>query len=145
MSGCFCHFNGYEVKDATARANAGEESAQYPGCYFRNENGVAEWINPPLIAGVEYRTAERYKGKVVYTKLINFGYLPNATKGGIANEVNSTLVIRCEGVTSNGYTLPYNYNGSAIDLCAEKGWILITTNKDYSTTMADIQLWYTKN
>lgn len=104
-----------------------------------------EWINPPMLAGGEYRTTERYKGKAVYTKLINFGYLPNATKGGISNDVAATLVIRCEGVTSNGYTLPYNYNGNIIDLCAEKGWILITTNKDYSTAMADIQIWYTKD
>ena len=104
-----------------------------------------EWINPPMLTGVEYRTTERYKGKAVYTKLINFGYLPNATKGGIAIDVDATLVIRCKGVTSNGYTLPYNYNGSVIELCAEKGWILITTNKDYSTAMADIQIWYTKD
>ena len=104
-----------------------------------------EWINPPMTLGVEYRTTERYKGKAVYTKLINFGNLPNATHSGIANGVNATLVIRCEGVTSNGYTLPRHYNGDDIDLCADLGWILITTNKDYSSKTADIQIWYTKD
>ena len=104
-----------------------------------------EWINPPMLTGVEYRTTERYKGKAVYTKLINFGYLPNATKSAIANNVGATLVIRCEGVTSSGYTLPYNYNGATIELCADLGWIMITTNKDFSTGTADIQIWYTKD
>ena len=106
---------------------------------------VEEWVEPPMAVGAEYRTTERYKGKAVYTKLINIGYLPNATKGGIAIDVSATLVFRCEGVTSNGYTLPYNYNGNTIDLCAEKGWILVTTNKDYSTSMADVRIWYTKD
>ena len=104
-----------------------------------------EWINPPMLAGGEYRTTERYKGKAVYTKLINFGYLPNATRGTIQTGVDATLVFRCEGVTSNGYTLPYNYNGTIIELCADLGWILITTNKDYSSKTADIQIWYTKD
>lgn len=35
-----------------------------------------EWISPPMMAGVEYRTTERYNGKPVYTKYINFGALP---------------------------------------------------------------------
>lgn len=104
-----------------------------------------EWINPPMIVGGEYRTTERYKGKAVYTKLINFGYLPNATKSGIAIGVDATLVLRCKGVMSNGYTLPYVYGDTRIELSAEKDWILITTNKDYSTGTADIQIWYTKD
>lgn len=104
-----------------------------------------EWVNPPMALGVEYRTTERYKGKAVYTKLINFGYLPNATIGSIQIGAGATLVFRCEGVTSNGYTLPRHYNGDDIDLCADLGWILITTNKDYSSKTADIQIWYTKD
>lgn len=31
--------------------------------------GEIEWINPPLQAGVSYRTTDRYKGQVVYKKL----------------------------------------------------------------------------
>ena len=38
-----------------------------------------EWDNPPMVPGVEYRTTERWDGKAVYTKLIDFGALPNAT------------------------------------------------------------------
>ena len=41
--------------------------------------GEWEWINPPMAIGVEYRTTERYKGKPVYARIIDFGKLPNAT------------------------------------------------------------------
>lgn len=48
---------------------------------IHTENGWQpwEWENPPMALGVEYRTTERWNGKAVYTKLINFGALPNAT------------------------------------------------------------------
>ena len=29
-----------------------------------------EWVNPPMVAGVEYRTTERHDGKPVYRKLV---------------------------------------------------------------------------
>lgn len=36
------------------------------------EVGPIEWINPPMQLGVEYRTTERYLGKPLYKKLIEF-------------------------------------------------------------------------
>ena len=47
------------------------ESTDYPGCYYRTVEGRTEWLNPPMIAGVEYCTTERYNGSPVYTKLFN--------------------------------------------------------------------------
>ena len=32
-----------------------------------------EWLDPPMSAGVEYRTTERWSGQVVYTKLVSCG------------------------------------------------------------------------
>lgn len=32
-----------------------------------------EWVNPPMVAGVEYRTIERYKGSAVYKKVNSNG------------------------------------------------------------------------
>ena len=52
------------------------ESAEYPGCYYHEIDGVKEWINPPLNAGVEYRTIERFQNKPVFIKCINYGSLP---------------------------------------------------------------------
>ena len=34
-----------------------------------------EWVNPPMVKGVEYRTTKRYKGIPVYTRLVNLGWL----------------------------------------------------------------------
>ena len=47
------------------------ESEDYPGCYYRVVDGETEWLNPPMIAGVEYRTTERFGGKVVYCKHVS--------------------------------------------------------------------------
>jgi hypothetical protein len=44
------------------------ESVNYPGCYYRMVEDEQEWINPPMHAGVEYRTAERHGGYPVYIK-----------------------------------------------------------------------------
>lgn len=41
---------------------------------------VEEWVNPPMITGVEYRTTERYNGATVYAKCIS--YTPSGTVGG---------------------------------------------------------------
>lgn len=36
-----------------------------------------EWINPPMLLGTEYRTAERYMGRSVYKKLVALGEVPS--------------------------------------------------------------------
>ena len=38
---------------------------------------IEEWVNPPMIPDVEYRTTKRHNGKVVFTQLIDFGALPS--------------------------------------------------------------------
>lgn len=45
------------------------------GCLYRKYGGYIEWVNPPMIAGVEYRTTKRYLGKPVYTMTFTIGYL----------------------------------------------------------------------
>lgn len=52
-----------------------------------------EWVNPPMLLGVEYRTAERYNGKPVYVKLVDFGLLPNNTTKTVSYEENASLCI----------------------------------------------------
>ena len=37
------------------------------GCMYRIFDGQQEWYNPPMEAGIEYRTTERWQGKPVYT------------------------------------------------------------------------------
>ena len=54
-------------------------------------NGVVgewEWVNPPMALGVEYRTTERYMGKPVYAKCVNYGYI-TAGEHSIAHGIES--------------------------------------------------------
>ena len=92
MSRYISKHTGPEIDAAIDRAKAGGaidtllakkvdgfESTDYPGCYYRTVDGVVEWLNPPLIVGVEYRTTERWNGSPVYAQLFDCSPLPNAT------------------------------------------------------------------
>ena len=83
-------YTGPQIDSAVSRALAGgaidqdiakkmdaTESTDYPGCYYKLNNGVKEWINPPMVTGTEYRTTERYLGKPVYTMCIDCGMSEN--------------------------------------------------------------------
>lgn len=54
-------------------------SADYKGCYYRELDGIIEWINPPFLVDTEYRTIERHFGKPVYKKWIYCGVLAKST------------------------------------------------------------------
>lgn len=51
----------------TVKSKLEVESDGYAGCYYRKLNGEIEWINPPMLNNVEYKTTERYLEKPVYT------------------------------------------------------------------------------
>lgn len=78
--------------------------------------GAWEWVNPPMLTGVEYRTTERYKGKPVYTQLMNFGNSPAKgtvkTVGMPPNSENQRLV--WAQLTYYGITFPYYNNDNSI-------------------------------
>lgn len=66
------------------------ESEEHPGCYYRIVDNETEWLNPPCILGVDYRTTARNNGNPVYTKVLSLGVLsadktinPNLLKGSI--------------------------------------------------------------
>lgn len=90
-----------------------------------------EYVNPPMMPGVEYRTIERYQGKPVYVKLINCGAFPNVgtvkmVDLGITNlrsivrhyetcevsglplmaDTNSTLLVRCVDILGSAASKP---------------------------------------
>lgn len=55
---------------------------------YNNGWGEWEWLNPPMTFGVEYRTTERYMGKPVYAKCVNYGYI-TAGEHSIAHGIES--------------------------------------------------------
>lgn len=105
-----------------------------------------EWINPPLTAGVEYRTTERYKGNPVYIKMVNFGTMPNTTAKSVSIGTNFN-VISIEGKTTNGnYMIPLSiHNGiNSVYYNKSDGKLNVETKTDASKWSAEIVVKYTK-
>ena len=134
------------------------ESTDYPGCYYRMVDGVVEWINPPMSLGVEYRTTERYTGKPVYIKLVDFGSLPNHTfKTVYITESEKTIPIWFEGkldthnqVMRDGF-LPANNGAGGNYLITtvsftgnEIGGIFVKTTMDMTGFTAKVLVKYIK-
>ena len=120
----------------------------------RIQNGVPrewEYINPPMSAGVEYRTTQRYLGKPVYTKLVNLGTLPGVAGGKRINHgAAANQIIRVTGASSDGHAIPYRYGPEAPMIwigATETQVVVITANRsdaDYSKLTGTAQIWYTK-
>lgn len=114
----------------------------------------AEWENPPMTGGVEYRTTERHEGKVVYTKLINCGNLPNySTKNVSTGGIRSDKVISFavtpsiagdSGLTYNGNILN-NDMGTTCRFCIFGTNINILSIADYSGWTATCVIKYIKD
>ena len=81
------------------------ESAEYPGCYYRMVDGNAEWINPPMVDGVEYRTMQRYDGHPVYVKsIITENFMDTGTlEVTISDAV--TGIVGFDAYAIGGYTM----------------------------------------
>lgn len=112
----------------------------YPDCYYRIVDGQKEWLNPPMVSEGEYRTTERWAGKPVYTKIVPFGSLPNATSAYVnwyPNSGNVSQVISAVAVASGGSML------NIVD-SANRETIWIITDGDYSAQTASVVLKYTK-
>lgn len=123
---------------------------------LRHFNGTEwlphEWVNPPMISGMEYRTTERFNGKVVYAMAVNCGTLPNATSKSVSTIIPSTAnIISATGVAAAGSgsseTFPViDYKGavaSSFFLTAGKS-VMINTFTDMSTHAGYITVKYTK-
>lgn len=69
--------------------------------------GPWTWETPLMRPGVEYRTTERYKGKAVYTKLLDFGTLPSSgvkslTVGGATEWVDLDVIFSDGNMSTGG-------------------------------------------
>ena len=90
-------------------------STEYPGCYYREVNGVVEWVNPPMHTGAvdtngnvfnEYRTVERYRGKPVYVILVDCGIGPIGSNRKdtpfAANAADISAIVSMQGYFDSG-------------------------------------------
>lgn len=71
--------------------------------------GAWEWVNPPMILGVEYRTTERYMGKPVYAQLFSVGACSAGSSVNLykrVGELNTDKIVSYSGYAAD-CALPY--------------------------------------
>ena len=102
-----------------------------------------EYVNPPMIFGEEYRTTERYLGKPVYVKVVNFGNYPASGTKTVAHKISNVRnIVSCLGTSSLGYSdNGYSYVSA---FYADKTNINITVTADVSNNEVKVMLKYTK-
>lgn len=104
-----------------------------------------EYINPPLKLGVEYRTTERYLGKPVYCKLVNFGALPNATQKVVKHNIpNVSSVISVYGSAQDQAIVVGAFGMQVTGINADNTNVAIWTSADLSNYSAYVAMKYTK-
>lgn len=112
-----------------------------------------EWVNPPMQLGVEYRTTERYHGKPVYVKLVDFGKLPNTASKYVDPNISNfekliepmTVTIYRSDTSVHGTPMVEDtktYARSWFKMAA--GGVVIRTMIDLSADSAVVKLKYTK-
>lgn len=113
-------------------------------------NGVIQpwdWNNPPMQPGVEYRTTERWNGKVVYAQLVNFGALPNNTGRTVEGCLPFNITpISISGIAQNGkggIAIPSMHIHASVD--GEWGSVYIATDENYSAYTGVLVVKYVKD
>lgn len=104
-----------------------------------------EYVNPPMQLGVEYRTTERYLGKPVYCKLVNFGALPNATQKFVKHNIpNVSRVISVYGSAQDQAIGVGAFGAQVTGINADNTNVAIWTSADLSNYSAYVAIKYTK-
>lgn len=107
--------------------------------------GAWEWVNPPMLLGVEYRTTERYLGKPVYCQLVNFGALPNATQKVVKHNIpNVSSVISVYGSAQDQAIVVGAFGAQVTGINANNTNVAIWTSADLSNYSAYVAMKYTK-
>jgi hypothetical protein len=115
--------------------------------YYGGTWNAWEWENPPMSPDVEYRTTERHNGKVVYTKLVDFGALPNATEKIVTCMPQNANMIEAVGYASGttyNMLIPGYKSIESMGSTRSSGTLWISTTNDMSSYDAWITIKYTK-
>lgn len=106
-----------------------------------------EWINPPVTAGYEYRTTERWNNRSVYTMLVDCGVTVAGTKQ-IDNPTGGTPIRYA--ATSGGAVSPYRPGGVEstvylFEVSVDSQKIHLNVGTGEAGKNAYVQIWYVKN
>ena len=137
------------LQECVDSSNSGNKGCKVQRAIYGSTVYDWEWVNPPMDAGVEYRTTERYNGKIVYVKLVNFGTLPSNTYKDVTLSSAAVTAVRIDGILN--YTGESTYASllgvsfvSSAQVLSTK--IRITTNTTNATKWtAMVMVWYTKD
>lgn len=137
------------LQECVDSSNSGNKGCKVQRVIYGSTVYDWEWVNPPMDAGVEYRTTERYNGKIVYVKLVNFGTLPSNTYKDVTLSSAAVTAVRIDGILN--YTGESTYASllgvsfvSSAQVLSTK--IRITTNTTNATKWtAMVMVWYTKD
>lgn len=108
--------------------------------------GAWLWNNPPMEVDTEYATTEKYLGSVVYTKIVDCGYLElDSTEITVRYNPNTTSVrpIRC-AVSGDGCTLPAYQNKVYAYANSYNVIVGATMQVSWSSVKTYAQIWYIK-
>lgn len=111
---------------------------------YTNDGGatwIEEWVNPPMVLGTEYRTTERWQGKAVYTKLVNYGSLPASGSKDVIHTANGIIA---EVIAWHGTYAEQALPNPSFDALVTPTMIRITVSSDLSAYTAQIAIKYTK-
>ena len=135
------------IKQTITSPYQGWHQCEVTRCFYDPRGGWQpwEWVNPPLLLGVEYRTTERYVGSPVYVKLVDFGALPNNNQKDVSVLDAGTMKcgIDLKMITSNNQAFK-QYNGITVQVL-QNGVITVATNYNLSTIKAFFLIKYTKS
>ena len=129
-------------------------AASYPGSLLRRYyTGGAwsewEWVNPPMVPGVEYRTVERYNGKVVYAMTVNAGGMVASGTMPISISGAADIGIVRYVATMGGHALPLNAYGVWTDLqVLSTASLQLRMRCDTASLVGGsvkVYMWYTKD
>ena len=117
----------------------------------REKTSAGEWmpwefVNPPLALGVEYRTTERYLGKPVYCKLVDFGVLPNKTSKSVEITSDVAAIIKTDVIGTGGaYLSLYDlFSSISSNPAVNPATVTIKTTVDASNSSVFCYCKYTK-
>lgn len=109
-----------------------------------------EWENPPMYAGVEYRTVERHGGKAVYVQTVTATWDSGASY--VFDDVNADIIVRHVCKLGTAF-LPYINdaldnswtNWANVDLSGNNIAVYMRGGSSEDGTSARFTVWYTKS
>ena len=141
----------YGQNRATQFSTLGESVSgnKYSYCKREKIDGIWkpwEWVNPRMELGVEYRTTERYLGKPVYVKAIDFGAAPNNTAKAVSiGSANIEAIVDFKWMYANGNDIGMIITNLDFTLvAANTGNVVIEANTNMSSIMIKAVVKYIK-